>query len=547
MSPGGQQHTSTSAVVNSTHWPPPTPSHPTLPPRRLSLQLDLAHWQIVWRYTDFRRVVLVSTQGAIALSLGSTSGAPVRLVDTFTSDGIPGGGGTFSFLAEAGFVGDGSGSNGDGSARLLQIEDVNINGMQCSLAGGGGGAMQYGDCLAPGLLPQTAAAGGAAAAAAPAGELLDLLGAAADGGSASSGACWSYFCCGVVLIDPTAPSPPPPSPLPPPPPQPNVAPPAPPQPPTMPNAPPPPPPAPALPVPVGSKASSVAVPVAAGAGGAAAVLLVGGSVLLARRRRRRVRSQQAAAAFISKAEPAPSTGGPGGSGGSDGGGATNPEWAGDSSKMQQTTLLQGSPTLGSILSPLSGGMLRHQGSLAASPASAAAGAGAAEEDGGIWPRIDAAPGGCQVTIAPCIPGATGTAADKADGSGGSGSSSGGGTAAAAGTAAGSQGIVDLAQDVVLHEQLGSGAFGTVYRGQWGGRAVAVKVLQTACGSRSRELESFRLEARVLAGLRHPNIVALLAACTGGRPGCAGRAGRLAGCWVVLARRQHPPQLNSYCS
>jgi serine/threonine protein kinase len=44
--------------------------------------------------------------------------------------------------------------------------------------------------------------------------------------------------------------------------------------------------------------------------------------------------------------------------------------------------------------------------------------------------------------------------------------------------------------------------------------VAVKVLQTSCEVRSRELDSFKQEARVLAGLRHPNIVSLLAACTG---------------------------------
>jgi serine/threonine protein kinase len=50
--------------------------------------------------------------------------------------------------------------------------------------------------------------------------------------------------------------------------------------------------------------------------------------------------------------------------------------------------------------------------------------------------------------------------------------------------------------------------------------VAVKLLQTACSSASRELESFRQEARVLADLRHTNIVALLAACTGGWLSCA---------------------------
>lgn len=54
-------------------------------------QLGTLNWQLVWRYADYRSVVLTGADGAIALSLGSTSGAPVRLVDTFTSDGITGG------------------------------------------------------------------------------------------------------------------------------------------------------------------------------------------------------------------------------------------------------------------------------------------------------------------------------------------------------------------------------------------------------------------------------------------------------------------------
>jgi hypothetical protein len=55
------------------------------------MQLDLSHWQIVWRYSDYRHVLLQRVDGAIQLSTGSASGAPVRLVDTFLNDGIPGG------------------------------------------------------------------------------------------------------------------------------------------------------------------------------------------------------------------------------------------------------------------------------------------------------------------------------------------------------------------------------------------------------------------------------------------------------------------------
>ncbi len=59
--------------------------------RPCAVQIDMSHWQVVWRYEDYQRVRLSSAEGAIALTPGSPGGAPVRLVDTFSSDGIMGG------------------------------------------------------------------------------------------------------------------------------------------------------------------------------------------------------------------------------------------------------------------------------------------------------------------------------------------------------------------------------------------------------------------------------------------------------------------------
>lgn len=55
------------------------------------LQVSMGHWQVVYRYADFRRVRLRATDGAIVLTYGSDRGAPVRLVDSFSSDGVEGG------------------------------------------------------------------------------------------------------------------------------------------------------------------------------------------------------------------------------------------------------------------------------------------------------------------------------------------------------------------------------------------------------------------------------------------------------------------------
>ncbi|KAL4443548.1 hypothetical protein ABPG75_011285 [Micractinium tetrahymenae] len=495
-------------------------------------ELDLSHWQVVWRYSAYQSLRLERTEGAIALSVGSPAGAPVRLVDTFSSDGVPGAGGTFSFLAEAGFL-----AGAPPAGQSLEIEAVNVNGSPCGRVGGGA-SLTYGACASPHMM--LAAEGPSANDSAPA-TLMDAGGS----GSGAAGDCWAQFCCGVVLLDPSI-SPPPPPPPPPPPvaelPSPPPAldlPPSPPadqsgQSPPLPTSPAPPSLSPALPPAPpaeedGNGGNGVLVPAAAGGGGAAAVLLLAGTLLLLyRRRRRRIRQQQQEeeaqrAAVMGKAELIAAEAsitsafaGASGSGSKPSSPAGSP---GGASSAQLSPGLLGCPTLASILTPVS---------LVAEPS----GSGAVP-----WAAAGTSVVAAGVSIASGIPsgtavGAASAGAGKAGpaGNGGGGAVSSGGSSAASspsgqgaglggrggsggGAGAGSDGSVDLVKDVVLFEQLGSGAFGVVYRGEWQGRPVAVKVLQTACGSRSRELESFRQEARVLAGLRHPHIVCLLAACT----------------------------------
>ena len=65
-------------------------------------------------------------------------------------------------------------------------------------------------------------------------------------------------------------------------------------------------------------------------------------------------------------------------------------------------------------------------------------------------------------------------------------------------------------DVVLHRQLGQGGMGKVYRATWRGRAVpvAVKLLRKSHRGHGMASARFREEARVLARLLHPGIVAI---------------------------------------
>lgn len=58
------------------------------------------------------------------------------------------------------------------------------------------------------------------------------------------------------------------------------------------------------------------------------------------------------------------------------------------------------------------------------------------------------------------------------------------------------------------ETLGSGSFGTVFKGSWGKRNVAVKQFRT-----KEEIESFSVELKQLSNVKHPNIVTLYGAST----------------------------------
>lgn len=58
------------------------------------------------------------------------------------------------------------------------------------------------------------------------------------------------------------------------------------------------------------------------------------------------------------------------------------------------------------------------------------------------------------------------------------------------------------------ETLGSGSFGTVFKGSWGKRNVAVKQFRTR-----EEIDSFLVELKQLSNVKHPNIVTLYGAST----------------------------------
>eukprot|EP01125_Pyxidicula_operculata_P003564 TRINITY_DN1461_c1_g2_i6.p1 TRINITY_DN1461_c1_g2~~TRINITY_DN1461_c1_g2_i6.p1 ORF type:complete len:204 (-),score=26.12 TRINITY_DN1461_c1_g2_i6:260-871(-) len=65
-------------------------------------------------------------------------------------------------------------------------------------------------------------------------------------------------------------------------------------------------------------------------------------------------------------------------------------------------------------------------------------------------------------------------------------------------------------EVKLHEELGRGACGKVYRGICRGKEVAVKVLNNKLGK--NDLDKFKDEVSIMARLRHPKIVLFMGAC-----------------------------------
>ena len=67
------------------------------------------------------------------------------------------------------------------------------------------------------------------------------------------------------------------------------------------------------------------------------------------------------------------------------------------------------------------------------------------------------------------------------------------------------------KDLVMGEALGEGSFGTVVRGTFRGRPVAIKTMRSTNVSKST-VERFRFEALMMAPLNHPHINRMLGVC-----------------------------------
>ena len=71
-------------------------------------------------------------------------------------------------------------------------------------------------------------------------------------------------------------------------------------------------------------------------------------------------------------------------------------------------------------------------------------------------------------------------------------------------------------ELQLHEVIGEGAFGKVYRAFWNGAVVAVKVMSSEVSKTGDCVHQFKREVETMSTMtRHRHVLQMLAACTSG--------------------------------